>query len=252
LDLFDVVRSCARRWYVFVPLLLIAVWFSYSVYSSVKPVYYSQAVIGIAPPSSRVDDVAPGVPLPRNGLLDIGGAPLITNLAVVGLSEPSVVDRVVAAGGLPHYGAKMFPVPATMQQLPLIVVEVTDPDPAAVSKTLELVVAQAEVSLRTLQHQAEVPDDQMMTPFVVSPPGTPSAGMPSRTRSTIAIFIAGAGLSVLATVLVDVLLSRYKARRRQRLGSAEVRAEPEPVDSPGDVGQPIPAANATEGALEAR
>ena len=114
MDLFDVARSCFRRWYVFLPLLLIVAWFSHSVYSSVKPVYYSNAVIGLAPPSTRVDNVAPGVPLPRNGLLDIGGAPLIANMAAVGLREPSVVDRVVAAGGLPDYVSKMFPVPATM------------------------------------------------------------------------------------------------------------------------------------------
>ena len=199
-----------------------------------------------------MDDVAPGLPLPRNGLLDIGGAPLITNMTAVGLGEPSVVDRVVAAGGVPHYISKMFPVPATMQQLPLVMIEVTDPDPAAVSKTVELVVAQAEVTLRTLQHQAKVPEDQMVAPFVVSPPSAPAAAMPSRTRSTIAIFVAGAGLAVLVTVLVDVLLSHYKARRRQRLESAEVRAEPEPVDAPRDVHQPIPAATATEGALDAR
>ena len=88
MDLFDVARSCFRRWYVFLPLLLIVGWFSYSVYSSVKPVYYSNAVIGIAPPSTRVDNVAPGVPLPRNGLLDIGGASLIANMTALGLREP--------------------------------------------------------------------------------------------------------------------------------------------------------------------
>ena len=114
-----------------------------------KPVYYSNAVIGLAPPSTRVDNVAPGVPLPRNGLLDIGGAPLIANMTAVGLREPSVVDRVVAAGGLPDYVSKMFPVPATSPQLPLIMIEATAADPAAATKTLELVVAQAEVTLRT-------------------------------------------------------------------------------------------------------
>ena len=81
MDLFDVVRSCARRWYVFLPLLLIVAWYSYSVYSSVKPVYYSNTVIGIVPPSTRVDNVPAGVPIPRNGLLDVGGASLIAKMA---------------------------------------------------------------------------------------------------------------------------------------------------------------------------
>lgn len=252
MDLFDVVRSCARRWYVFVPLMLIVAWYSHSAYSSVKPVYYSNTVIGVVPPSMRVDNVPAGVPLPRNGLLDVGGASLIAQMATLGLREQSVVDRVVAAGGLPDYGSRMFPVPATAPPLPLIMIEETAADPADVSKTLGLVLEQAKVTLRTLQQQANVPEDQMVTPFVVSPPTPPAAAMPSRTRSTIAVFVAGAGLAVLVTVLADALLTRLNAKRRKRLASAEVGAEPTPGDVPRDVHQPIPAASTTESALEAR
>jgi hypothetical protein len=88
------------------------------------------------------------------------------------------------------------------------------------------VIAQAPVTLRALQQQAQVPADQMVTPFVVSPPNAPAAAMPSRTRSTVAIFAAGAGLSVLLTVLVDVLLTRFSTRRKSR---AEQRRATEPV-----------------------
>src|SRR4051794_1610283 len=88
-DLFDVVRSCFRRWYVVLPLMLIVCWFAHSVYSSVKPVYYSSALIGIAPPSTRVENTPDGVPVPRNGLLDTGGAQLIANLTALGLIDPS-------------------------------------------------------------------------------------------------------------------------------------------------------------------
>jgi hypothetical protein len=253
LDLFDVVRSCFRRWYVFLPLLLIVAWFSYSEYSSVKPVYYSQAVIGIAPPSARVDHVAPGLPLPRNGLLDIGGASLIANMAAVGLREPSVVERVVAAGGLPDYGSKMFPVAVAGQQLPLIMIEATNADPAAVSRTLELVIAQSDVSLRSLQQQARVPDDQMVAPFVVSPPSAPAGGMPARTRSTLAIFIAGLGLTTLLTVVVDVLLTRRKSRSEQRRqAQSEAAAAPDSAQPPKEVQQPIEAAPVPEGVMDAR
>src|SRR5258705_3680513 len=113
MDLFDVVRSCCRRWYVILPLLLIAVWFSYTSYTSVRPVYYSNAVIGLSAPSSRLDQAEPGVPVPQNGLLEIGGASLIANITAVGLRDPSVVQRVVAAGGHSYY-TKMFPGPGTM------------------------------------------------------------------------------------------------------------------------------------------
>lgn len=219
-DLFDVVRSCIRRWYVVLPLLLIAAWFAHHTYASVKPVYYSSAVIGVAPPNTRLDQANPGEPVPVNGLLDAGGASLIANMATLGLRDSSVVTQVVAAGGKPDYTAKMFPVPGTMPELPLIMIEATESQPIDTSKTIELVVAQADPTLRTLQEQAKVPDDQMVRPFVVSPPSVPVPGMPSRTRSTIAVFVALAGLAILVGLMADVLLTRWAGRRKKRKQTA--------------------------------
>ncbi|MGX7729948.1 hypothetical protein ACWPOB_11845 [Rhodococcus sp. 2H158] len=250
MDLFDVVRSCFRRWYVVLPLLAITAWYSYGVYSSVKPVYYASAVIGLAPPSVRQDTPSTGGEIRRNGLLDVGGASLLANLTALGLREPSVVDRVVAAGGLSDYGAKAFPTPSPNPQLPLVFVEETASDPADVTKTLELVAAQAEVTLRTLQQQARVPEDQMVTSFVVTPPGVPTAAMPTRTRSTVAILATGVGLSILFTVLVDVLLTRLKSRRQTR-AQPPSPAGPRPGTSsynPDGEGGRVPA----DGAVDAR
>ncbi|WP_206022893.1 hypothetical protein [Rhodococcus zopfii] len=212
MDLFDVARSCFRRWYVLLPLLLITAFYSYNVYSSAKPVYYANAVIGLAPPSVRQDVPTTAGEVRRNGLLDVGGASLLANLTALGLREPSVVDRVVAAGGQSDYVAKAFPTPSPNPQLPLVFLEQTAADPASVTTTLDLVSAQAEVTLRTIQQQARVPDDQMVAPFVVQPPSEPIAALPSRTRATVGIFAAGFGLSVLCTVLLDVMLTRRKAR----------------------------------------
>ena len=140
------------------PLLLIAAWYSHHVYTSVKPVYYSQAVIGVSPPDKRIDQAAPGEGVPRNGLLDLGGASLITNMATLGLGDSSVRGQVAAAGGKPDYTVRMFPVPGTMPELPMIMIEATEPDAVSASKTVELVVAQAGSALRTLQQQANVPN----------------------------------------------------------------------------------------------
>ncbi len=219
-------RSCFRRWYVFFPLLLAVTWFSYSVYSSVKPVFYANTTLGFASPSLRIDNTPQGVPVPRNGLLDVGGAPLIANMTAIGLRAPSVYERVVTAGGVP-YTTKMFPTPAGMLQLPMIMVEVTAADPAQVLTTLALVTNEADLTLRGLQRQADVPDGQMVESFVVAPPSTPTAAMPSRTRSTIVVFGGGVGLSILLTVVVDALLSRRRARvQRREQAQADAVAKP--------------------------
>jgi hypothetical protein len=212
LDLFDVARSCVRRWYVLLPLLLITVFYSHHLYASVKPVYYGNAVVGLSAPSARVELPTQGQSLPRNGLMDVGGASLIANMSALALRQPSAVDRVVAAGGLSNYSAKLFPVPVTQPPIPLVMIEETWNDPASVTKTLDLVIAEFGVTLRNLQQHAGVPDDQMVTPFVVSPPSEPAAAMPSRTQKTILRFMTGLGVTLLFTVLVDVLLVRRRKR----------------------------------------
>jgi hypothetical protein len=240
-DLFDAVRSCFRRWYVLLPLLVITAWFSYHAYASVKPVYYSSAVIGLAAPSFRVEATTAGQPVSRNGLLDVGGPALIANLSALGLRQPSVVDQVVAAGGLPDYSARLFPVPPTAPPIPLVMIEETSEDPAAVRRTLELVIAAMPATLRSLQEGARVPEDQMVQEFVVSPPSDPAAAMPKRTRATVSIFLAGLGLTVLFTVLVDVLLVRRRKRIEARpqapsaAGGPSLGPTPPAVPEPDDV-----------------
>jgi hypothetical protein len=216
-DLFDVVRSCLRRWYIVLPLLLFVAWYSHHVYTSAKPVYYSNALVGVSLSNTHIDVPPQGVAVPRNGLVDGGGGTtLLANMVALNLNSPSAAAQVISAGGEANYTSKMFPVPAGMQQLPMVMIEATEPDPAAASKTVALVVAQTAPTLLKLQQQASVPDDQMATSFVVSPPSVPAAGMPSRTKSTIAVFVAGAGLAILIGVVVDVLLMRWKPRRQKR------------------------------------
>ena len=61
----------------------------------------------------------------------------------------------------------------------------------------------------------------------MSPPSDPIAAMPTRTRSTATIGVAGLGLAVLVAVLTDVLLGRFRKRRtlrRQRRSDEQSRA----------------------------
>jgi len=238
LDLFDVVRSCFRRWYIMIPLLLLTAWYAHQAYASVKPVYYSQAVIGLAPPSYRIDQAVAGQPVPRNGLLDIGGAPLLANMTALSLKQPTVVNRVVALGGMPDYIARMFPTPPNAQPIPLVMIENTASDPAASMKTLELVTNEMSSALEAIQRQANVPPTMMVNSFLVSPPSRPVAAMPTRTRATASIAVAGIGLSVLTTVFVDVLLDRRRKRVEERPKAAsDNQPSPSPDRPSGDVAE---------------
>jgi hypothetical protein len=234
MDSFTLKQSCVRRWYVIVPLLLMTAWYSHHFYGTVQPVYSAKTLIGLTAPSFRAGQTAPGAEIPRNGLLDVGGAGLIANQVALRLRGPSVVDRVVAAGGVPWYVVSLLP--GTREQLPIIVIQGTASKPTQVTTTLEVLIAQSAVTLRTLQQQAQVQEDRMVTPFVVLPPSTPSAANPTRVRSTFERFLAGVGVSILLTVLVDVLLARRKSRAQQRKQAlVEAAAGPNPTHPPNEV-----------------
>ena len=116
-------------------------------------------------------------------------------------------------------------------------IEASSPDPALVAQTIELVSAQGEGTLIGLQERAGVPPEVMLHTYPLGSVGEPVPAMPSRTRSTVAVFVAGVGLAVLLTVLVDIYMVRRKARRseaRQNPETAPAAAttrDAEPVDS---------------------
>jgi hypothetical protein len=213
LDIFDVARACARRWYVFLPLLLATTWFAYSSYSSVTPVYYVNAVVSIAPPNQRIAYSAAGEAVPVNGLLEAGGPTLITNLAVIAGSDTAFKEKVTAAGGTPYFIVKNFPTPPGVNiPLPLIMIEATSKDPATAQKTIGIAADLIDPVFTDLQRSAGVSDSQMVRAIKVSPPTTIPA-MPSRTRSTVGIFLGGLGLTILASVLTDAFANRLLRKK---------------------------------------
>jgi hypothetical protein len=219
-DLFDVGMICIRRWYVFLPFILLAVLSSVLVFVLAKPSYYSNAVITISLPNTQVQSADPGIGVARNGLIDVGGAMLVTNMIAASLTDSSVQAQVAASGGKTNYEAKMFPVPFNAGQIPLVLVDATESDAASAAKTVELAAAQAGPVVRMLQQRAGVPEDQMVQAVVVSPPSPPAKGSSGRLKATIAISLIGVAAAVLAAVGVDVLLMRRNARNDPRRPSS--------------------------------
>lgn len=238
MDLFDVVGACVRRWYVTLPLILVAGWFAFNSYNSVKQVYYTNTVIGLAGPNTQV--VWDQKTLPRNGLLETGGPSFIANLVVLGLRDPEIIARVVQGGGKPNYNTYLFPVAANTPALPLITIDTTQPDADSALKTVNLAAAQVDSVLSSVQRSAGVPEEMMVRTIPASAPKTPSAGVPSRTRSTIAVLAAGVGIAVVIAVLVDVALSQFGSglRGRNLPPDAQSRNPPPPGGAVDQGGAP--------------
>jgi len=241
-DLFDVLRSCIRRWYVVIPLLAITGWYAYTQYTSVRPVYYANAVVAAAPSNEQVQFSPDGNPVPRNGLLDVGGPELIMNLVVLGYDDPAVRAQVVAGGGLDNFTVRMFPgtpiAGAQQTQLPLIMIEATEPDAASAVKTIDLAAAQADPVLIGVQQRAGVPDFQMVKAILASKPQA-VMGTPSRNKSLLVTVMFGVLAAVLAGVGVDALINRlrrWRDDRRPRTSSPAEAPEPKAKDSQSNEG----------------
>jgi len=217
-DLFDVIRACFRRWYVVLPPLLITAWIANGQYTDVQPVYYANAVVGIAPPNQQIQYTGAGAPIPRNGLLDVGGPGLITSMTILSLSDSSVRAQVVAEGGAGNYTARVFPSPLTgagsQNQLPLIMIEATESDKFVAGKTVELAAGHADSVMQELQKRAGVPDSELVRALIVSPPTT-VAGIPSRSKSVLYVVLLGIGIALFLGVATDVILNRRKGGRNQ-------------------------------------
>lgn len=220
-NFLKVIRVCARRWYVVLPILAVSVWYAFGYYTSIKPVYYANAVVAATSSNEQVPYTGDGRPVARNGLLDIGGASFIMNMVVLGFDDPGIRAGVVEGGGKGNFTARMFPSPAGAVQapLPLIMIEATEPDAVSATKTVELAANQVDLILAGVQGQAGVPESQMVRAIKAS---TPKAvvGIPSRNKTTILIIAFGAGIAILAALGLDALIRWQshggKPRRRAK------------------------------------
>ena len=225
MDLFDVIRICVRRWYIFLPLLIAASGYAYNLYSSVQPVYYANSVLTIAAPNQKVAYGGAGESIGVNGLLEVGGPNLITNIAVISCNaDPALRGRVVARGGTPNFVIKNFPTATGTQSngpLPLVMVETTQSDLQTAKKTVELAAVEIGPCLQAVQRNAGVPESVLVKAIPVSAP-VPIKAFPSRTRGPIGILVGGLLLAVLASVTTDALVN---LRSRQKTEGAPTSRE---------------------------
>lgn len=230
MDLRDVLESCRRQWRVVLVVFLATVVIAAGYYLTRKPVYYANAVVGIAPANQVVPFRGDGVPIPKNGLLEIGpdGPGVIVNMIVLGFDE-SVRDQIVANGGRDDFDVRMFPTPLQGQgaqsPLPLLMIEETNRDEAAATRTVELAAAQVDSILANMQQQAGIDPSVRVRALMVARPQA-QRGVPSRKSKTGVIVLSGGLLAIWAGVGAD----RLAMRRRRLDGDDETPAEAEAND----------------------
>jgi hypothetical protein len=220
MDALDVLRACYRQKYVVLLLLLIVAWIVFHPHNSAKPAYYSDTIVGLAPPNLQWPIGCDRVPAPRNGLLEIGGEDLVTSMAVFAFNQPSVKAQVVAGGGSANFFAEMAKTIDTAGKpgpdKPLIRIEAIAEDPHVAQKTAQLAAAETDRILADLQQEAGVPNDQMVKAIAITPASVPVT--PTQSPRKLAIYRAMIGIAVVifVSVGVDSVFSRRRRRHKNR------------------------------------
>ena len=211
MDLFTILGATFRRWYVTLPVLLVAGYLAYQSYQSVPAVYSSSVSVTVLKPV----EPPPPPPDPETGEIvkpyeanpysgpDLAAAVLARNLNsaafedALGLNEDR--NQTVEAD------------PARDE--PIIQVIATAESPAAVGAILEEVTIRAGTILDAFQAEAGATEGARYKLAPAVPADVVEDVTPSRLRTAGAIVVMGLGVAAALATLLDMALERRAARR---------------------------------------
>lgn len=227
MDSLDVARVCVRRWYVFIPVVVLAAVAGYRVTGHGAPSYGATGSFALiyphaVPPKSTDPDPRAANPLVAQGtailkeaiVSDLSSPEAQRELGVAGASgaaAPGVTQGANARVGTSY----TVDAPRLTQS---IVISSTGASAEAVRQTVDHVLRSTPTRLATLQGEVGAPARSQYTSFVTSQPFVTQYPPPSRKKALIAFTVVG----VLAGAALALLLDRVITRRRRRAGAPTV------------------------------
>jgi hypothetical protein len=225
MDLWTALQVLARRWYVFVPLLLLTGLLGYVVTNSMAPVYEVQSsVVLLGPDSPDKGGVASNPYLNFDGSLETTAQVLASTLAsdayVKQLHDQGASgDFVVSTPGGPIVS---------------VVADGVSGDEAV--KTAKVVIAGLRSELESRQLAVGAPAKALIRAETVVPPTSASYKIGSRVRVLAALGVVGVAGSVFLTFAFESLARSRRRHREAQRGDqrgADVPAQPGPAAAHG-------------------
>lgn len=221
MDTLDVLRICVKRWFVFLPILLLAYYSSQSLSTDRRPVYSATGSFAVIYHARSA--LKPGQADPRQlNPLAAGGGSLLKQALLTDLRSPGTQSALASPGvtGTSPSGVadgSLFSVTSTATSATVGIVTY-GPNQAAVAGTVDRVLAASSTKARQMQDRAGAPAAGRLDTFVTLPTQTTVLAPPSKLKLVIAVLaagvIAGAGLSL----LFDRLLVKWRRRRATTVG----------------------------------
>ena len=221
MDVFTLVRACGRRWYVFLPLIILTAVAALLQAQSVKPVYGEARHLLVVAPAGRSVSTKPTTSIVVNplGSSDTALAALVQRLNSADVSV--LIPVKTASAG--------YVATSTQGNVALLSLQSKGGSAAEATEILTVLQAQATRQLAYVQARVGAPRSQFFRLVLLSSDGAPAATYPSRTKSTVIVALAGFLASVLIAELVDVLMLRRRERRRERRRTRDLDQSREPA-----------------------
>jgi hypothetical protein len=246
-DLWQITLIVLRRWYVFIPLCLLAYLGVQRASESVQTEYQTEATVLLVGPVESTPVIDPTKPVRVNPYLSQGLTGTGQALQAVMTSQHARVG-MAESGGSPAYEV------VASNRNPLLTMTVTAPTAQMASETSKTFPKQMARELDRLQDEAGAPRNQRVSVQALTVGDAP-IGVRTGLRKAQAIAGGlGLGIAVGASLALEALLIAWRRRRgtrgRRRSGAkaAAVQqveetpvAEPDPVVEPERQPQPADA-----------
>lgn len=234
MDIWTVLKACARRWYVFVPVLALTMGFAYAQMKAAPPAYLATSTATVTGPA-LVPGQLPGEVIEVNPFETLGGSLTQTTKVLVALMDSTPKrDAFVAEGVTADY--------EVTQDESVVYFDVSGDDPDEVVASATRLVELLDVEIAGLQGRALQAPESRIRAIAVSLPQTAEEDPIAGIRVFAVVGALGLILSVAAALVTDAVLQGR--RRRAGVREAERRAAT-PTHAPAHVASAGTSAAAT-------
>lgn len=219
----DLGNGLLRRWYFVVIGLLLTAGAALLLSSVVPPVYKGTARVVLIPPESLV---TPG----GNPYLFLGGLDQALSVLNVRLGSGSVQEKILKG----HAGTGYVAEKDIASSGPIILITSEGESPASSLQVLDDVLKVVPQNLEIMQDQLNVPSSSRITAMTIVRESEPQIDGKAQLRAVLAALALGVCVTVLATGLLDRLISSRTGTQRRRRKDLGEDDQPQDGPSPGD------------------
>ncbi|MFC5381927.1 hypothetical protein [Aquipuribacter nitratireducens] len=202
--------ACLRRWYVFVPVLVLGSLLAWQTYDTYPETWRSSTAVVVLAPTPDSEEVF------DNTYLTTGGARFMATVLADNLESTNTRAQIAARGGTAAYTTSVD------RYFSIVEVEVVGTSAEQVVATADAVVAEAAPLTEEIQREAAAAEGSYFVAARAVPTNEPTLERPGRSRNVAVLVLGSAALAGVLSLAVDAALN---ARRRRRRGREEPAME---------------------------